>query len=240
VTTAAHLDDFAWQRLRLLAVDAELAAIVEDALAPFPQLDAEAEPPTAVTAAADRAARRRPFPELAKLVVPQGVVVEIARHAATAADGTEVGGRLIFGADGRARRYKRLVNLATEPHRFRQQSSWLPGPGEFGVVVHTHPTSGPTASSADSDVCHRVGSIGVYDVRGETLAIYTSDGENIERMPVETPARRISIGCVIDFKAQTVRDLSGGLVPDGLSLIEERLRTQTGPFAPRRTRGCQP
>jgi|SRR5579862_1465264 len=191
----------------------ELLALVKDARAPLVLDDAEVAPVRRV-----RAGRSLP-----PLTVPISIINAIAVHAATAADGYEVGGRIGFSGDGIARSFRPLVNIAEGPLRFDFKESWRSTAPRFWVVTHTHPTPGPPLpSAADLAWARRrsLDTIGVFAVDGADLGVYTITNDDYEMVPVtitRPPRRRAPF--VVRHGEQKVLDRNGSVIAGGYELV---------------------
>lgn len=212
--------EYEWRRLEALA-DPELMPLIDLALSPLPAVDEDALTATA------RPARRLPLPGLDRLAVPERILQEIAQHAREAADGHEVGGRIVFDASGRARAYRPLRNLAEVRHRFRPAAtSFRLEPGHFVIPVHSHPAGTLGApSAADRRFIRRNGAAAIFSVESGSLAVWVAavDHDGIDEAPVEICRTPVSRGLVIDLGERLVYDRFGEIVPGAWPVFERRL-----------------
>lgn len=192
------VDPIAWKaicdELKQIALDAdpeeaELQSLIAFAGAPLIVPDG----PSPRQLQARRVGRsERHLLELSRLEVPEAVIESIRQHAASAAPGHEVVGRLV--CHNRAgQRYEPLTNLSTEAGRFSTRATWKPGPGEYGLIVHSHPP-GASASPSNADFAYAKKRgwpvIGIWHQDNDRLCIFRLLDDAFIRIPLEVVTER--------------------------------------------------
>jgi proteasome lid subunit RPN8/RPN11 len=180
---------------------------------------------------------------LTKLIVPEHVVGQVRAHASTARKGWEVGGRLVVTA-GTVTGYTRVRNHADRPGRFVRRSSWLPGPGEAGINLHSHPGKLATPSRDDLSNAREHGEpiVAIYHAPTGTLGVFAPvTDDKFRRIPVHVvaasrPAQVVELDFVptprprrsvlIDVERRRVLTSSGQLIPGGWPKFQRFARTR--------------
>ena len=209
--------------LHIAATDPDLYAVVQLALTDLPPDRGDPQP--TVTAAASPRRQPRNFN---KLIISNELLAEIRQHAEDTKAGYEIVGRIVVGADGRARRYDRLRNEATSPNRFRYRASWRPEPDQWALIVHSHPRGGRMPSRLDRAHARARRTIGIWHNPTDTLGVFTLGADDAyAEVPVVQPTPLVRRGFLIDLDERLVYDRHNNIVAGGYPAYE-RFRTASG------------